>query len=296
MARWRTFEAGVDAHWRTWLRKLNSSSLELTFVSAASPGGFPPSRDARTSAASIFRVNTRAPAVLRGRRQGIRFGCTLGSRSEIKNFLTIAGRSCADAMAILAHLEPTSTPRGSQRRKLRLQAVGRGAPDAQTRVVIHNMSLTGLLLESSEPLPPVLDVEVPGTNPIEAAVVWNSGFFFGCRFRRPISQAVLSAALLRAEPAEEMRATSTEESHPASFASQLKEMGARLDRMKGIIERAIETLAAELEPATTAAAHAQHLTEVQDEKWPLRWRLRVILVLALALWGAVFAIAAWLIG
>ncbi len=108
-------------------------------------------------------------------------------------------------MSLLAHLEPsdsTSNRRSAARRTLRLQAVGATASQADAQVLIHDLSLTGLLIETSAGLSAGerIDVEIPDAGLTEAKVVWNSGRFFGCEFRRAIPPAALSSAILRSPP------------------------------------------------------------------------------------------------
>jgi hypothetical protein len=108
-------------------------------------------------------------------------------------------------MSLLAHLEPsssTSNRRSAARRTLRLQAAGATASEPGAQVVIHDLSLTGLLIETSAGLAAGerIDIEIPEAGPTEATVVWNSGRFFGCKFRRPIPPAALSSAILRSPP------------------------------------------------------------------------------------------------
>ena len=66
-------------------------------------------------------------------------------------------------------------------------------------VIIHDMSHTGLLLETTALLTErqALDVELPEVGIVQANVVWRSSRFVGCRFATPVSQAAVSAALLR---------------------------------------------------------------------------------------------------
>nr|WP_255416968.1 helix-turn-helix transcriptional regulator [Erythrobacter sp. HKB08] len=66
-------------------------------------------------------------------------------------------------------------------------------------VEIHNASSTGLLIQTGLELAEGdgLIVELPEVGEREARVVWASGRLFGCEFREPVSQAVLSAAELR---------------------------------------------------------------------------------------------------
>ena len=102
-------------------------------------------------------------------------------------------------MSLLAHLEPndsTANRRSAARRTLRLQALGATASHSAADVIIHDLSLTGLLIETSAALAAGerIDVDIPEAGPTEAKVVWSSGRFFGCRFRRPLPPAALSSA------------------------------------------------------------------------------------------------------
>ena len=105
-------------------------------------------------------------------------------------------------MSLLAHLEPsdsTANRRAAARRTLRLQALGATASQSAAQVTIHDLSLTGLLIETTAHLAAGerIDVDLPGSGLAEAKVVWSSGRFFGCRFKRPIPPAALSSAILR---------------------------------------------------------------------------------------------------
>ena len=88
--------------------------------------------------------------------------------------------------------------RRTVRRTLRLEVAG-GA-----EATVRNLSEFGLLIES----PSVLDVgdrvslELPVAGLAEARIIWARAPFYGCEFARPVSRAVVSAALLRA-PIEE---------------------------------------------------------------------------------------------
>ena len=66
-------------------------------------------------------------------------------------------------------------------------------------VIIHDISHTGLLLETTALLTErqALDVDLPEVGIVQANVVWRSSRFVGCRFATPVSQAAVSAALLR---------------------------------------------------------------------------------------------------
>ena len=101
-------------------------------------------------------------------------------------------------MAIQARLETlgASSRRTSPRRKLRLgSTIGAG----DQNVTIHDLSSTGVLLQTSAKLEAFddLEVDLPEVGATHAFVVWHSGEYFGCEFARPIPRAAISAALLR---------------------------------------------------------------------------------------------------
>jgi hypothetical protein len=148
-------------------------------------------------------------------------------------------------MSLLAHLEPsdsTSNRRSAARRTLRLQAVGATASQADAQVLIHDLSLTGLLLETSAGLSAGerIDVEIPDAGLTEAKVVWNSGRFFGCEFRRAIPPAALSSAILRSPP------QSSEENtdQVANALLELQTLRTQVRQMNERLGKVIERLAA----------------------------------------------------
>ena len=104
-------------------------------------------------------------------------------------------------MGMLAHVDfdtQTDEQRRTPRRTLRLNV------DGGATATVRNLSETGLLIESPDVLEVgdrvSLDLHVAGT--AEARVIWARVPFYGCEFARPVSRAVVSAALLRA-PIEE---------------------------------------------------------------------------------------------
>ena len=100
-------------------------------------------------------------------------------------------------MALQARLAASKAGnrRTSPRRTLSLQST---LVDGE-EVIIHDISRTGLLLETTALLTErqVLDVELPEVGLVQANVVWRSSRYVGCRFAKPVSQAAVSAALLR---------------------------------------------------------------------------------------------------
>lgn len=105
-------------------------------------------------------------------------------------------------MAIAAHfdeiLKPSGAPR-DPRRKLLLEARGTLGPDNEANVLIHNVSESGLLMESQAELKigEKIDIEMPHAGVTRAKIIWNSGNLYGCQFDVPVSSATLSAAQLR---------------------------------------------------------------------------------------------------
>ena len=92
---------------------------------------------------------------------------------------------------------PVLDQRSAARRILRLEVAARTSDE--TSALIHNLSETGLLLETSVGLQvgEALQVELPHAGVTRALVVWSQGRFVGCEFFSPISKAAVSAALLR---------------------------------------------------------------------------------------------------
>ena len=101
-------------------------------------------------------------------------------------------------VAFFEERQPATDRRRAVRRGLKL---GTAAGSHDELVTIHDLSLTGALLETSVPMlvGATFDVELPQAGAVEAAVIWNSGEYYGCQFALPITPAVLSAALLQAD-------------------------------------------------------------------------------------------------
>ena len=102
-------------------------------------------------------------------------------------------------MVIHAHLEESAGQSREPRRTLQLETQGLTPSGDPAHVLIHNVSATGLLLETHTALAAGqhLVIDLPHAGATLATVMWESGHLFGCQFETPISAAVLSAAQLR---------------------------------------------------------------------------------------------------
>ncbi|MBB5732584.1 hypothetical protein FHS61_001593 [Altererythrobacter atlanticus] len=111
-----------------------------------------------------------------------------------------------------AVLEPIGDRRRKSRKRLRLQALHTADPQAnQEEVLIHDLSETGLLLESSLQLKvgETVQVDLPTLKQVSARIVWQSGKLYGCQFNQPIPRSARSAAILRSPPLERQEAAET---------------------------------------------------------------------------------------
>lgn len=103
--------------------------------------------------------------------------------------------------ALHASFADSADQRGSDRRLLRLEARV-ATPAGEGGIQVHNLSRSGLLLEGTAGVAAgaEIEVELPGGTRHRAEVVWADETLLGCRFAKPLTQAQLSAALLRSEP------------------------------------------------------------------------------------------------
>ncbi|SEH18230.1 Transcriptional regulator, contains XRE-family HTH domain [Sphingopyxis sp. YR583] len=105
-------------------------------------------------------------------------------------------------MVISAYLRPPiegASKRQSARRQLQLEVRGTDASDAVIDVKIHNISLSGMLIECSAEMTvdDQFDVHLPQAGTVVTRVIWSSESLYGCQFETPISPAALSAAQLQ---------------------------------------------------------------------------------------------------
>lgn len=136
-------------------------------------------------------------------------------------------------MSLLAEFDAQSQRgerRSGARKALRL-SVGANLPGSPNLVVrVHDLSETGILIETSECLSEGEQFEVimPLAGAIDAIVVWHSGDFYGCEFNRAVPSAAISAALLRSEP----KVANTEPANtPGDLLSQLRHINASIEQV-----------------------------------------------------------------
>ena len=167
-------------------------------------------------------------------------------------------------MMISARLQitPAADRRGWTRRSLSLdsslQATGED-------VTVHDVSATGMLIETAAELSMLddLEIELPEVGLTPAIVTWTSGSFYGCQFKQRISQAAISAALLRSPPA------------PAGNSARP-------------VQRNF--------PVSAPPAVDSEPEELLEDKAPLSVRLRVILGSSIILWALIIWAASALYG
>ena len=105
-------------------------------------------------------------------------------------------------MSLSAHLEPVQVQKRNRRTAVRRKlTLGSTLAECDSEVVIHNLSSTGLLIETPADLgsDEAFEVHMPEAGATQAMVIWSTGRFFGCRFERPVPLAAISAAMLRSE-------------------------------------------------------------------------------------------------
>jgi PilZ domain len=158
-------------------------------------------------------------------------------------------------MSVRALLEPRQDAenRYKVRRALRLGSVLGGSGD---EVIIHNLSATGFLVETSADLTSgeTLEVDLPEGGLVPASVVWRRDRFYGCEFATSVPAAVVSAAALRSDVI----------SPAADFSTK--------------------TAGAEAPPS-----------KFEDDRYPLPVRMLVILGLSIAAWVLVGLVIIFLV-
>ena len=135
-------------------------------------------------------------------------------------------------MAIAAHFEDYTHDKPGDRaprRQLRLEAAALTPSGMATQVLIHNVSESGLLIETSAILAEGerFDVVLPDAGPTAALVVWHSVNFYGCRFAEPLNAGELDALQRRSDAAPQ-----GEPDLPLSPSAQVETLPVRLARLR----------------------------------------------------------------
>jgi hypothetical protein len=141
-------------------------------------------------------------------------------------------------MPMLAHFEDLAVK--NDRRSYIRRSLKLGSAVGGEEVTIHDLSLTGALLETSVPMlvGAIFEVDLPHAGSVEMTVVWTSGEYYGCQFELPISPAALSAALLQSEP----RQPGGSEAVMADPISELRELNAEVEQLAMKMEHALRRL------------------------------------------------------
>jgi transcriptional regulator with XRE-family HTH domain len=138
-------------------------------------------------------------------------------------------------MAIQAHIDEPATgqsQRTGTRRALRLKTSGMLPDGQEANVTVHNLSVSGLLLETEVELATGerLTLHLPEAGAVEAAVVWRSERLYGCAFTVPLGAAALAAAQLQGLPVTE--ASPAVPSARAPKSGNGEALGIRLNRLR----------------------------------------------------------------
>lgn len=162
-------------------------------------------------------------------------------------------------MAIQAHWEEAEGATGlarEPRRKLLLETHGELPSGDAAAILVHDISTTGLLVESSLELAmdERISVDLPQIGNVWARVIWSSGKLFGCQFHTPISQAALSAAELRSAVGQHVQVPHARGNvQEISFADRLQ----RLRKARGISQSYIATRLGVSKPTVWAWEHGK---------------------------------------
>ncbi|MEO6717964.1 MAG: PilZ domain-containing protein [Novosphingobium sp.] len=103
--------------------------------------------------------------------------------------------------ARFASARPKREQRKAVRRKLSLTLPTLRSRNSES-VLVLDLSLAGMMIHTLTELTvgEVFQFDLPETGATEAIVVWKRQTLYGCEFISPISQAAVSAALLKASP------------------------------------------------------------------------------------------------
>lgn len=137
-------------------------------------------------------------------------------------------------MAIKAHIDqpaPGQAQRNGFRHALRLETSGMLPGGIDANVTVHNISISGLLLETGVDLSPgeTLTLDLPEAGPVDARIVWRSQQLYGCAFAEPLTHAAIAAAQLQGLPIGE---TPAPKPAPMPRTGPSETLGVRINRLR----------------------------------------------------------------
>lgn len=100
--------------------------------------------------------------------------------------------------SIETSIETSLDNRRRRRHKLFLEVEARGPQSKSGTVIVHDISDTGLLIETKSKLKAgeLIEVKLPQAGLMEAEIMWIGGEIYGCKFTRQLTSAAVSAARL----------------------------------------------------------------------------------------------------
>lgn len=143
-------------------------------------------------------------------------------------------------MPIPAHFEDLPVdplrPR-APRRQLRLESEGSTASGQTARVLIHNVSTTGLLIESPVELAhdERIELALPEIGTASAHVVWMSQRFYGCRFETALPESALGMLELFSRVIGTPASVEPADTLPVRIARLRREQGLTLEGLASLI-------------------------------------------------------------
>lgn len=146
------------------------------------------------------------------------------------------GRCDGFPVSIRAAILPQHASGSRRAPRLRLSLEVSAALDSREAdtVLVHNLSASGLLIETPKSLSlgQLVAIVLPEVGEVTATVVWQSEKLAGCRFDEPIPKAALSAASLRSPGAIELEAGAYP--HDPGARANVPRRIARLRREQGL--------------------------------------------------------------
>lgn len=97
-----------------------------------------------------------------------------------------------------AKIETSIDQRRHRRHTLLLEVETHGSETASSKAIVHDISDTGLLIETQSILSigEMIEVKLPHSAVMEAEIIWAGNHVYGCKFTQELSPAAISAARL----------------------------------------------------------------------------------------------------